>query len=643
MQDKTAPQVLFTGQEKTLQDLSSLEQERLYKLLLQKSLQEGHIDLSNALVPASIQRDSQIQVSPTPVPFEQAFPQEESLFTPTVKEHDTFAPKGSFWEQLRRWWSQSQKRPILLGVSGFCILLLLAFAILFQSHILPGITTKTPRLGSAKNAISTKSSRSGYSFLTCRKDKSDGEKRSYTLPIHITEDNGKKKVCTGTLLAPYALLTTRACRGSLGKHREERFVLWKGKKLAIQNDFTNPFSVSLNYYGTLNLPFPRGKRGRDRTSRPFAPRWLLKTTGVHRHRASQVPKMHGLHLFFVPELTPEFIEKQGLRIVHLDAFALLRLQQLKTPHKVSDSVTIPLGTGQKAPILRQLSKEHQAKGFLSLANRSKKTSSSNNPGHGSPVLGQLWDIRTKQFCETNLLMGLLQKDKKLIPTAYHPNARVDNAPITVDATRRNHLWLLAQMQDLDNDGITKLCDPNPLQANQADQSQCPPIVGKPQGSVTQGFPKGLLLCKSGDYVAGFRGRYSYYGLIHMALLCRPKRCLQGQKKCPTEYWTDAYGADPRPSASRVQYKTRVARCRSKQALSKIHFEIASDEIFYAKAFCSDFGTAKHLRSLPPIGRLTGKLHIRTCPKGEHIIGIVAHNRTFRRISSMQLICSKNTQ
>ena len=486
----------------------------------------------------------------------------------------------------------------------------------------------------------------GGVFVSSESTRADQGRYREVMYVLTQRNDGTWGGCTGVVIAPYAVLTAAHCRGSLSNNRANRFVRWNGISLPIQNDFTNPFAANLKFYRRLNLPIPHSRQNGDDEERPFAPQWYLDEKQAQRTDPLMLPHMHDSHIFFVPGLTPAFISQNGIKIAAIDAFAFTRPMLSGLSYQTFRGVGVgSTGGSFRRSVRYQLANPNHRNGFLTINSNAFGFGRPDPGDSGGPIFGQLWGNGVELVNATNVLLGTQQNGgpvkSDLVPMAYHPSAPAANNPETMESIRRNHLWTMARAQDVDNDGITSACDPNPAATNLANQNQCPSPVGTPQGWSTHGYPKGLLMCPKFFYVTGIRGRYSYNGVIQMAVQCRPRTCLQKAGSCSSEFWTDTYGGDANPDGNQYAISTKSSVCGSQRALKKMRFRVINNQIFHIKAYCSDFKQNTNVRYLIPLGREGGTTHTRQCPSNQHIVGIVAHNQSFKRISGIQVICSGN--
>ena len=471
--------------------------------------------------------------------------------------------------------------------------------------------------------------------------KADAGRYRGVMHVKVRDDNGNWKHCTGTVIAPYAVLTAASCRGSLGQFRADRSVRWGNISMEIDNDFTNPFGAKLAFFRALNLRIPHDRINGHALESPFAPRWFLEANNATRTDPVPFPNMHDAHIFFVSKLDPEFIQNAGIVVGRIDAFAQFRA--LPAGHKYASVRGVGVGsTGgdKRQSVNLKLVEGSTRKGFITVDTDARKYGKSDQGDEGGPAFMQLWHNDTELTSDPGVIVGTHQNGVDLVPFAYLPTLSTIKDSHTIDTIRRNHLWAMARMRDVDNDGIVDYCDPKLHVFNQANENRCPAQVGSPKGAVTQGYPKGLLMCRNDEYVAGYRGRYSYNGVIHLALLCRPKSCLSSNSTCQTQYWTDTYGADANPDGDNFAITDHLAVCPAKKAFNGMAFGLANDEIFQITPSCVDSPSGDNPVNLPAMGRVTkkDKAHA-VCPKKEFIVGIVAHNRTSKRISGVQVICS----
>lgn len=498
--------------------------------------------------------------------------------------------------------------------------------------------------------------------------------------------------CTGTVVGPHAVLTAYHCAKPLagdlrydgpckviGPGRRQ-FVKWSNDPIDLADDLTmevtnsfgSPHALNKKYYLSRRLPVPAIAANRGCEYRPYRPTFWGNDT--------QMPHPHDIAIYFVPALTQQFIDANGIEVGKIDGILLDRKKAQYPPHVVSglslDTISVNFtSVGRMAGINNATRRYGNAflggsdpsrPGQLPRATTFFDSVHSDAGDSGGPTFGAIF--RRGWSTPSSWLSPLLSLADKLslvfldrvivaanksgsgidattatsgpdytVPLAYLDGMTVEQR----ESVRLNHLWLRAQIDDADSDGIPIQCDADPAVARYpADLTErCPTPLGLPNPLSVEGYPQGSLMCDEGYVSTAYRGKKTKWGLRRLALKCSPLTCLQNSKSssCKRSYWTDSYGiSDLGTSFTR--------HCQAGQGIFAFNgrLSLADGELKTLGFTCRDFNNWVH-EGFPEQGRtsLVGLSEpvMHSCNIQSFVSGLVVRMVGRSNISGIQAICT----
>ena len=180
-----------------------------------------------------------------------------------------------------------------------------------------------------------------------------------------------------------------------------------------------------------------------------------------------------------------------------------------------------------------------------------------------------------------------------------------------EAARINQQWVRAVASDADGDGWPALCDTDPSAASST-HNRCTPRLG----SWDKKEPRGMLKCAPGFAMTGLRGRASDV-IDKLAVRCTPTTCLQeNRSSCAEEYWTEHFageGGNDSDSDDGDGGGTKFSEtCSNGYAITDIAGHDDSDMLYSIRARCYEYtpltqNTWNYGQELGPFGNDYGNL------------------------------------
>lgn len=425
--------------------------------------------------------------------------------------------------------------------------------------------------------------------------------------------------CTGTVIAPYAVLTAAHCG------EQQWSVNWEGPAA-----YQGIAAVHLN-------PYLRG---------PYVPSWWASLNAQQKAapggRQDDWPAQHDHEILFVPSLTPQFLRDHGITPAAIDPYATASATDYtlvgvgSTGGGYRDSIARSFVAATAGTITRS-----PRDGYLS-ANTSAVNVGNADPGDsGGPTMASrryTW-IDGSTIDVGHVVVGTTQNPSDMAPLAYNPGITMtSNQLLTV---RINALWASARADDADGDGLPSACDANPAAASTAD-NLCPDALGGPRGAATVNVQVGQLTCRPGYAAVGMRGRSGDL-IDRLAVQCRALSCFEnngaGCANNPIyEYWTDEFGGTGGGAWD--------IRCPNGQLMVGVD---ASDNtstglLHSIGPRCATYGDVVAAAPAPTTVSRAGNVSLgnfarRDCSPGKVLSGFQARSSDARYVTGVQPVCS----
>ncbi len=474
--------------------------------------------------------------------------------------------------------------------------------------------------------------------------------------------------CTGTVIGPHAVLTAYHCARALAADirydrdcnisgpGRRRYVRWfadpavggDDTRMEVTNSYGNPHAINRKYFLSRGLPVPPHAQGQGCEYRPYRPTWWGNSTTL--------PHPHDVALFFVPGLTRQFMNQNGITAASIDATALNRAVQNNrafanglpwpTPVWFNFELVGRMGAGNKTrrygPALFSVA-DVSSPGQLALVT-SQAGFVHTNPGDSG---GPTWGYINTLWGTSRLVVATTKSGYTLGTQTNAASGNVNTVPVAYQAgmsarqresVRLNHLWLKARRDDADNDGYPIQCDIDPAAPSHDHRTaRCPAPDGRPWRSQTKGYAQGSLMCRDGYVATGYRGKSWIWGVRMMALQCKPLACVQNAASatCGRAYWTDTFGIDNSGAAF-----TRT--CAAGRAMYGFYGRITASNGRIQSIGINCMRPGRAYISHPERGRQSAygayRFH-HQCSGGRYLQGVVARmmNRTY--ISGVQGVCT----
>jgi hypothetical protein len=433
--------------------------------------------------------------------------------------------------------------------------------------------------------------------------------------------NNASATCTASIIGPYAVLTANHCAA---------------------NGFNGNMSINWTDVGDRAV----GAVWFNPYLNPaFTPAWWTTLNNQQKQnggRQDDWPAQHDQVVLFVPALTPEFLTANNLTPMQFG------VPVTGTSYTYNTVGVASTGSGA--------SREWVPSRFLT-ANANTITQSprdgyftedqatanfgSVDPGDsGGPVVGFIkWPwLNGTSVALNRFVVGTAQNtagDKA--PLSYATGtALTPNQALTA---RLNALFVAAQADDADGDGLPSACDADPAVRNVND-NLCPQEIGTPTGaslatsqaSSSTAVPIAQMACKPGYVAVGLRGRAGSL-IDQLAVHCRAVAYYGGAPG--DDYWTDYFGGDGGGTWSED--------CPFPSVLAGINAQTVST----GPTLASLQGLCKNItelwqnlpKQLPWVGGPGTASASAECATGQALMGFQARSYNGRWVTGVQPICS----
>jgi hypothetical protein len=434
--------------------------------------------------------------------------------------------------------------------------------------------------------------------------------------------NNSSATCTASVIAPYAILTANHCAAN-----------GFNSNIAINWTDVGDLPASAVWYNPYLNP-------------TYTPSWWTTLNNQQKQnggRQDDWPAQHDEIVVFVPGLTPDFLTSHNL-----------------TPMKFGVPVTFganytynTVGVGSTgAGASREWVPSRFVQANANTITQSPRdgylTEDQSTPNYGSvdpgdsggPVVGFVnWPWRNGASVAVNrFIAGTAQNsggDKA--PLSYATGSGLTaNQKLTI---RLNSLFVAAQADDADGDGLPTACDANPASANVND-NLCPHEIGTPtgaslgtsQGASATAVPIAEMACKPGYVAVGLSGRGGAL-IDQLQVHCRAVAYYLGAPG--DDYWTDYFGGN-----GGVAWSTD---CPYPSVLVGINAEATNNGQTLAgfQGICKNIGQLgqNNPNYLSWVGGTGNSFSFAECALNQTLIGFQARSYDARWVTGVQPICS----
>jgi hypothetical protein len=410
--------------------------------------------------------------------------------------------------------------------------------------------------------------------------------------------------CTGTIIAPYAVLTAHHCN-----RQAPGTISWQ----ASSDLHVSPWAYD-NPYLFSN----------------YTPDWWIQLNQANINAGGSTtdwPAMHDEMLVFVPDLSPQFLASHQINPIPInpyfsgDSFTLVGLGN--TLGGVRDSVP-----DQFVPANPNTISVNPRDGYLSF-DVSTPNFGTYDPGDsGGPSLACLTSSWTdgSTFVSARAMLATTN-GPDTTPLGYYPG--ITMTPNQQNTVRLNSLWAMARADDADGDGLPLLCDSDPSNAT-ASVNLCPAPIGAPVGSAVATVPSGQLACPFGYYPVGLKGQIGA-SLTAIAVECRPVACF-GATTC-----TDSYSlvvTDPFGGTTDNAYETV---CATGERMTGLKGTSDANKIYSLTPQCLASSGAVH--QAPTVGPAGSGTAFNLACGGNNLQGFQARSTAKNSATGLHALCA----
>ncbi len=402
--------------------------------------------------------------------------------------------------------------------------------------------------------------------------------------------------CTGTVIAPYAILSAAHCNPA----SQKSLLSWSG----VQDQGSG-----------IDNPYFRA---------PYIPAWVSSL------RISS--QMYDQTVFFDPNLTPQFLAAHQLNPVPVNP-----------GFYPSTFTTVGVGStggGSRDFIAEQFvqttanSAAPPIDGYLTGDGTTPNFGVADPGDSGGPHLGLATETWTDgSTFVTGMAIAATTEGAFNInaPLMYNPGIGITETPNQQLTVKLNSMWAKARADDADGDGVPNECDSDP--ANPIGSvNLCPPPVGGPVGAAAVTVPAAQLQCPFGTLPVGLKGTFG--STIHsMAVECDQLQCFAGTTCSGTRTTSDYFSPNTGNS-----YETA---CANGERMVGLAGTSDSANLYSLTAQCLTSTGTIHSASTGGVST-SGSPFSFDCAANK-LAGFQARSTSLSTVTGLQAICAPTTE
>jgi hypothetical protein len=414
----------------------------------------------------------------------------------------------------------------------------------------------------------------------------------YPQVMEVQNSMGK---CTGTVIAPYTVLTAAHCNVAGGLD-----VSWNDIGQPTATGFNNPYFSS-----------------------PYTPAWVVQL--------GEYPGMHDQAIFFVPQLSPAFLAANHLNPIsvnpNLGYFSEFTVVGVGSTDGLSrDSIAEQFVAANVGSAV------YPEDGYLTCDVNTPNFGATDHGDSGGPHLGTVlasWTDGSTYPVATTVMATSVLASCDNAPLSYNPNfTETADQQSTV---RLNSLWAMARADDADGDGLPNECDSDPANST-GSVNLCPSPLGAPVGAAAASVPAAQLTCPFGYRPVGIRGLFGT-SLNRTALVCDQLQCTPGtgcdtSTNVTTDYIGGNYGS------------TYLSICPEGERMVGLTGTSDSTAVYSVSAQC--LTAAGQVHSLTPVGNTSAGTAFSAQCLGNNFAGFQARSNSLIQTTGLQPICAPPT-